>query len=254
MLEEFQITITPFQRERKVRVYLPKSYYQSEKAYPVLYMHDGQNLYRDEDASYGMSWRIADYLDQSDIEMIVVGIDCAPGEVRLDEYAPWVNEEVGRELLNKDQAFGGEGKQYIDYIVHELKPMIDEKYRTLSNETAMAGSSLGGLISTYAACKYPHIFRKVASFSSAYWFNQNEIEHYIQESDLSDIERFYLDVGTKEVSGDVSNQKYVDSSQAVYELLKSKVSECRFDIIENAVHNENAWSKRVPDVFNYLFK
>ncbi|WP_442593840.1 alpha/beta hydrolase [Neobacillus sp. D3-1R] len=254
MLEEFQITITPFQRERKVRVYLPKGYDESETHYPVLYMHDGQNLYRDEDASYGMSWRIADFLNQSDLKLIVVGIDCAPGDTRLDEYGPWVNETVGKELLNKDMPFGGEGKQYIDFIVEEFKPFIDRKYRTIPNETAMAGSSMGGLISTYAACKYPHIFNRVASFSSAYWFNQKELEQFIQDSDLSAVEKFYLDVGTKEVSGDVSNQKYVESSQAVYDLLKKKVADCRFEIIEDAVHNETAWSQRVPNVFNYLFK
>jgi predicted alpha/beta superfamily hydrolase len=80
MFEHFKVMITPFNRERTVRVYLPKTYHEElSKKYPVLYMHDGQNLYKDEDAGYGMSWGISDFLDESDMEMIVVGIDCAPG-------------------------------------------------------------------------------------------------------------------------------------------------------------------------------
>ncbi|MBX4373528.1 hypothetical protein K4G95_25085, partial [Mycobacterium tuberculosis] len=76
------------------------------------------------------------------------------------------------------------GEAYIEFILHTLKPLIDEKYRTKPNDTLMAGSSMGGLISTYAACRYPHVFQRVASLSSAFWFNQTEIERFIEESDL----------------------------------------------------------------------
>ncbi|SFA89897.1 MULTISPECIES: alpha/beta hydrolase [unclassified Bacillus (in: firmicutes)] len=253
MIEKFEVTITPFQRQRLVRIYVPNDYHQSNKVYPVLYMHDGQNLYFDEEAGYGMSWRIADYLDQTGMDLIVVGIDCAPGEIRLDEYGPWPNHELWRNLNLEERVLGGQGIEYVDYLVNVLKPLIDEKYRTVPEDSSMAGSSMGGLISTYAACKYPHIFRKVASFSSAYWFNQLEIENFIRESDLSMIEKFYMDVGTKEESGSISHQMYIDSSQAVYTIIKDKVKDCRFDILEGAVHNELEWRKRVGPVFEYFF-
>jgi predicted alpha/beta superfamily hydrolase len=254
MLEEFMITITPFNRERKIRAYLPNDYHTTNKKYPVLYMHDGQNLYRDEDASYGMCWGIKDYLDKTKLDLIVVGIDCnTEGYGRLDEYGPWENKTVGKELFNTEEIFGGEGKAYIDYITLELKPFIDKKYRTKSDDTSMAGSSMGGLISTYAACMYPSIFKKIASFSSAYWFNQKEIERLIQNSNLTSIEKFYLDVGTNESSGEMGNKRYIDSSKSVYSLLKEKIKDCHFEIIEDAVHNELAWRERVPDVFRYLF-
>lgn len=255
MFDHFEVAITPFNRKRTVRIYLPNNYQQTDKKYPVLYMHDGHNLFKDEDASYGMSWGISDFLDKSDMELIVVGIDCNhEGYKRLDEYSPWVSKNIGEVLPSITEEIGGEGKEYIDYIVHELKPLIDEKYRTNTEETSMAGSSMGGLISTYAACVYPHIFKRIASVSSAYWFNQEEIEQLIKESDLSSVERFYLDVGTKESTEDVDSQRYVDSSEAIYALLKNKVQDCKFEIVENAVHNEKAWRDRVPNIFMYLYK
>ncbi|MFN7250334.1 MAG: alpha/beta hydrolase [Anaerobacillus sp.] len=255
MFEHFEVTMKPFNRKRTVRVYLPNDYYENEdKAYPVLYMHDGQNLFRDEDAGYGVCWGIADYLDQSEIEVIVVGIDCnTEGFKRLDEYSPWKSTTMSKIFPMFSEEIGGEGQQYIDYIVNELKPMIDEKYRTKQAETAMAGSSMGGLISTYAACAYPTIFKKVASVSSAYWFNQEEIEHFIRESDLSSIEKFYMDIGTKEATETIDGERYVQSSRDIYAILKDKVSDCQFEIIEDALHNEDAWRKRVPEIFRYLF-
>ncbi|QOY35464.1 alpha/beta hydrolase [Anaerobacillus isosaccharinicus] len=251
MFEHFEVTITPLNRKRMVRIYLPKSYHHNEeKSYPVLYMHDGQNLFKDEDAGFGVAWGISDFLEKSTIELIVVGIDCNnEGFKRLDEYGPW-KSQVFHELLGET---GGEGKDYIDFIVRELKPLIDEKYRTKPEDTSMAGSSMGGLISTYAACTYPHVFRKIASVSSAYWFNQAEIEDLIKQSDLSAIEKFYLDIGTHEVTEHIDCKRYVESSEAVYSILKEKVKNCRFEIIDEAVHNEAAWKKRVPTIFSYLF-
>jgi predicted alpha/beta superfamily hydrolase len=254
MFDHFTVNITPFNRERMVRVYLPKSYREDpNKKYPVLYMHDGQNLYKDEDASYGMSWGISDYLDESGLELIVVGIDCADGLQRLDEYGPWITKAMDDMLTKEKQTIGGEGIAYIDYLVHELKPLIDRKYRTKPNETSMAGSSMGGLISTYAACVYPTIFKRVASVSSAYWFNQEEIEELIQRSDLSDVERFYLDIGTEEASEGINHQLYINSNQKIYDLLRDKIKVCKFEVVEGAVHNEIAWRKRVPEIFKFLY-
>ncbi|PFA67698.1 carbohydrate esterase [Bacillus sp. AFS015802] len=255
MYEHVEVTLTPFNRKRTVRIYLPDDYPEKEsKRYSVLYMHDGQNLYRDEDAGYGMSWRIGEYLDKADMDLIVVGIDCNEGLKRLDEYGPWESNAMADVFSSDRTSIGGEGKEYIDYIVKELKPFIDHTYRTNPEKTSMAGSSMGGLISTYAACKYPHIFKRVASISSAYWFNQLDIENFIQESDLSQVERFYMDIGTKENTETIDDVTYIDSSRDVYRLLKDKVKDCRFEVVEGAEHNEIAWRERVPRIFDYLFK
>ncbi|HYK73907.1 MAG TPA: alpha/beta hydrolase-fold protein, partial [Pseudoneobacillus sp.] len=110
MFDHFEVAITPFNRKRTVRIYLPNNYQQTDKKYPVLYMHDGHNLFKDEDASYGMSWGISDFLDKSDMELIVVGIDCNhEGYKRLDEYSPWVSKNIGEVLPSITEEIGGEG-------------------------------------------------------------------------------------------------------------------------------------------------
>ncbi|MDP4164001.1 MAG: alpha/beta hydrolase-fold protein, partial [Bacillota bacterium] len=246
MIETFKVTITPLNRQRTVRVFVPKDYHESERRYPVLYMHDGQNIFTDKEANYSASWGIGEYLDESGLDLIVVGIDCNVfGYGRYNEYSPWKSNTGAKVLFNSDKIIGGEGDAYIRYIAEELKPSIDQKYRTIADETAMAGSSMGGLISTYAACMYPQIFKKIASISSAFYFNQKEIEELIAKSDLSAIERFYMDIGTNEVSARVTPEMYVASNEAVYPLLKGKVKNCRFDIIEGAAHHEKDWRKRV---------
>jgi predicted alpha/beta superfamily hydrolase len=229
LIEKFEVLISTLDRKRQITVFLPENYRDCSKSYPVLYMHDGQNLFEDRDASFGFSWGIKDYLEQRGLELIVVGIDCNHiGYNRFNEYGPWINRSLAQDLFGLDEELGGEGDAYISFIVHELKQLIDSKYRTLPDETSMAGSSMGGLISTYAACKYSHIFRKIASLSSVYWFNQKEIEALIKDSDLSAIEKFYMDVGTKEITASIHHQDYINSSDAVYDILKEKVSDCRY--------------------------
>lgn len=151
-------------RERRIWVYLPPDYNQSNRRYPVLYMHDGQNLF-DQATSFAGEWQVDETLErlfkEKGFAIIVVGIDNG-GERRIDEYSPWVNSEYGR---------GGEGDAYVRFIVETLKPYIDSKYRTLPNETGIMGSSLGGLISIYAGFKYPEVFKYVGAMSSAFWFN-----------------------------------------------------------------------------------
>lgn len=256
MLQEFKVTIEQFGGiERQIRVCLPCDYSDRQDHYPVLYMHDGQNLFNDEDASYGVSWGLADYLKRSKAPLIIVGIDCNhEGFERFNEYAPWENPTVGPELLKCEGVYGGKGAAYIQFILHTLKPLIDEKYRTKTDETLMAGSSMGGLISTYAACRYPHVFSRVASLSSAYWFNQNEIESLIEESDLTSIKRFYMDVGTEEDTSKVDAAHYIRSSEEVYEVFKKKNVDLKFELIQDGKHHESAWRERMPEIIDYLMK
>lgn len=257
MIETKQVTITPFERDRTIRIYTPDDYELTDKRYPVLYMHDGQNVFDDAEASYNMSWRVGEYLDASKRDLIVVAIDSAPGEMRLDEYGPWENPYIGESLLGRDISLGGQGSAYIEYIAQDLKPQIDTDYRTIPEEAAMMGSSMGGLISVYAACVYPEIFNRIASLSSAFWFNQTELEQLIESSELKGIERMYLDVGAKEVEKPTedgpSNEMYRESSERVHDLLKDKVEHIRFEVIEEGVHNEIAWRERFPMVLSYLF-
>lgn len=255
MLDEFSILITPFNIERTIRVYMPQNYYRSKENYPVLYMHDGKNVFRDEVAIGGVSLGLEFYLEQTGMELIVVGIDAnVSREERVNEYCPWVNGEFSKAVLGDDSVLGGKGEVYVDFIVNELKPIVDHKYRTSPNKTYMGGISLGGLISTFAACRYPRIFTRVAGVSSAFYRNQEEIENLLRQSDMSSIERFYLDCGTKEAGEEESiNTAFVNSNEAVYEILRNKIPDTKFQVVSDAKHNYENFRKRVPGIFSFLF-
>lgn len=162
-----QVLDTAFQmpqlgKKRRIWVYLPAGYGQSGKKYPVLYMHDGQNLFDVKTSGFG-EWGVDEVLDSLNQtgakQAIVVGIDHG-GNDRLKEYNPY------------DSKFGkGEGKAYLEFLVKTLKPYIDQKFRTLSGarNTSIAGSSMGGLISMYAIAKYPDVFGSAGIFSPAFW-------------------------------------------------------------------------------------
>lgn len=251
MLETFHLYITSFEQDRLIRVYTPKSYPRGNRRYPVLYMHDGQNVFKDNDAIGGFSLNLENYLDQKELDVIVVAID-QNSEERRNEYCPWINGAYCEKMLGSPQPSGGKGKQYIEFIVNELKPTIETRFRTLKDNTAMAGISLGGLISVYAACRYPDIFKNIAVFSSAFFRNQEEIERLIQTSDLSAIHDIYIDCGTKEGNSESIQQGFLASNRAVYERLKVKSPHVTFETIKDAGHHYKYFEKRVPKLFSFL--
>ncbi|OLS40610.1 alpha/beta hydrolase [Bacillus sp. MRMR6] len=255
MVEIFSIYMCSFQQERMIRVYLPKSYQEGAKRYPVLYMHDGQNVFEDEGSIKGVSLGLKDYLDEKSLEIIVVAIDLnTEGEERINEYCPWLHGETAKEILGYACPSGGKGEEYLDFIISELKPFIDRKYRTIENETSMAGISLGALISTYAACRYPHVFKKIAALSPGYYRNLEEIEKFIVQSDLSGVEKFYMDFGTKELGEDEALQfRFSTMISGVYEMLDNKIPDTKYETIEKGEHNYASFKTRIPHVISYLY-
>lgn len=254
MLENFDIPIKAFDHNRTIRVYTPRGYQEATKRYPVLYMHDGQNVFKDQDAIHGVSLGLENYLDSNEIEIIVVGIDTnTEGEQRYNEYCPWIDGEFSKNLLGKPSYTGGKGDAYVDFIVSDLKPYIDSKYQTLTESTSIGGVSLGGLISTYAACKYPNIFRNVVIISSAFWRNQEEIEKLLRNTDLSSIEKFYMDSGTTEVRNDQRISKgFLESNLRIHTIVREKIPNATFIVIEDAEHHYSNFKERVPGIFSYL--
>ncbi|MFC4802867.1 alpha/beta hydrolase [Neobacillus sp. GCM10023253] len=255
MLEKFTLYMTSFQQDRMIRVYLPESYQDGLKRYPVLYMHDGQNVFEDEGAINGTSLGLKEFLEESGLEIIVIGIDLnTEGEGRIDEYCPWKQGKLSEEILGYASPSGGKGEDYLDFIVHELKPFIDRKYRTLEHETAMAGISLGAIISTYAACCYPQIFRKIAVLSPGFYRNQETLEEFIRQSDLAGVEKFYMDIGTKEVPDDLEASKlFLDLARQVYDILSSQIADTRFVSVEAGEHHYRFFRERMPEILSYLF-
>jgi alpha-glucosidase len=229
-------------RTRRIWIYLPPDYDESSKDYPVLYMHDGQNLF-DQLTSFLGEWEVDETLNelagQGYQVPIVVGIDNG-GAYRTDEYTPWVNTEYG----------GGQGDEYMAFIVETLKPYIDENYRTLPGRehTGLMGSSLGGLISTYGAMKYQDIFSKSGPFSPAYWINNDSIWDYISATGKQYEIRFYQNMGSLEHPVAISQMEQMEDSlnSIGFENVLSKV-------IEGGEHNEQTWRDDFAEAYLWLF-
>lgn len=250
--ELFDVKSEELKRNVRVSVYKPKNYDESDLSYPVLYMHDGQNLFDDTKATYGKSWGIVEAFekDPSLPEIIIVGIDST--ENRSNELVPFVF------YSEYDKRFsGGSSDKYYEFIIHKLKVLIDQKYRTLKEKefTGICGSSYGGLSSIYAALKYPNTFTRFGCVSNAWFEVQKELENMINNTHEFTCKKLYMDVGTKETTSKKENKKYIASNKAIYELLSKKIdaSNLKFEIIKDAIHNEAAWEIRFPEIIKFLF-
>ncbi len=230
-------------RSRRIWLYLPPNYETSGQSYPVLYMHDGQNLF-DVATSFSGEWRVDETLNelftQGDPGVIVVGIDNGGGE-RINEYTPWPNPQYG----------GGDGEAYIDFIAQTLKPYIDENYRTLSGpaHTGIMGSSLGGLISLYGVLRYPMTFGRGGIFSPSLWFT-SDIYTYATQQGHSAPQRLYFIAGQQESSSMVGqlNSMHATLLQAGY-----AESELRKLIHADGQHAEWYWAREFGAAYQWLF-
>lgn len=233
--------------ERDILVYLPPSYAAGNRRYPVVYMHDGQNLF-DAATGYAGEWGVDETLDSlhaaGDWGAIIVGVDNGL-ERRLDEYSPWRNPQYS----------GGEGDEYVDFLAKTLKPWIDARYRTSPGamNTGVAGSSMGGLISLYAALKYPEVFGLAAVFSPALWF-ADSIYTYARAARAGPDQRFYFVTGAME--GDNPAQ-YVHGQRAMIDSLAAAGFRVGWQvdslIVADGRHAEWFWRREFPAAYLWLF-
>lgn len=249
---EFSIDSKELKREVKISVFLPKNYVESTSKYPVLYMHDGQNLFDNDLASFGKSWGIIESYkkDTSLPEIIIVGIDST--DTRTEELVPFPFKYMSDNALH-----GGNSGEYYAFIINNLKPLIDEQYRThkCANKTGIMGSSYGGLSSIYAALEYSKYFSRFGCVSSAFKPCIKEIENLVKTSTLSEVKKLYMDVGSKETLSEVENEDYLSMNRSVFELLSKKIepNNLKFEIIKDAIHHESAWEKRFPEIIKFLY-
>ena len=231
--EKFEIP--QLKTTRRIWIYLPKDYETSHKRYDVMYLQDAQNLF-DDATSYAGEWQIDETLnkifEKTGKSLIVVGIDNG-GEKRIEELSPYKNAKYG----------GGNGDNYVKFIVETLKPFIDKNYRTKPQRkfTTIGGSSLGSLISVYAAVKYPETFGKVLAFSSAFWFNAKELNEFISSSKVNLKQQKYYFIQGKHEDEDMEEQ-----TKSVIENLKSKNVKSKnifLKIDEDGKHNEMYWRR-----------
>ena len=231
-------------RERVVRVYLPPSYESTSKRYPVLYMHDGQNLFDDATSFIG-EWGVDEMMNElartRQLEVIVVGIDHGD-EKRMTELNPWDNDKVGK----------GEGRDYLRFVVGIVKPYVDAHYRTLPDRahTAMLGSSLGGLISHFAMYEYGDVFSRIGIFSPAYWIAP-EVREFTRAHALAPGARVWFYAGSMEDSEMVAN---MDAIVEIMRAQRASAPALRVEVTPGAVHNEQAWRAEFPHAVEWLFE
>ena len=270
LLDVIEMKMTALNKMKTVRIWKPKTYQeQSNKKYPVIYMHDGQNLFELETAKHGAIWdvhtTVESLMTMKDFEgAIVVGIDYAPGLERLDELSPWVTERIEDMKASGyfQRAVGGEGFGYADFIVNQLKPYIDSHYRTLADRehTLVAGSSMGGLMSLYLGAAYPDVFGKICAMSTAAWFADQALTEQLKKIDLSQKTMWYLDIGTQETSSeqvDNFNQIYLEGTYAIEKLLLSQgvpSTDIKMIVETGGTHFETAWARRLPAALEWLFQ
>ena len=237
-------------RTRRVWLYLPPGYATSRERYPVLYMHDGQNVF-DAATSFAGEWGADEALDslraQGDRGAIVVAVDNGQ-QRRLTEYSAWPNQKYG--------VAAGEGDAYVDFLARTLKPYIDRHYRTLPDRlhTGVAGSSMGGLISLYAALKYPDVFGRVGVFSPAFWFAP-EIYVVARRAQPRPGTRIYMVTGGQE--GDAP-EVYAGDHQRMMDTLAAAGFTIGRDvqgaIRPDGMHAEWFWRREFPAAYQWLFQ
>jgi predicted alpha/beta superfamily hydrolase len=237
----FTIEAPQLNTTRKIWVYLPKDYETSTKKFPVIYMHDGQNLF-DAKTSFAGEWNVDETLDSINAQVIIIGIENG-GDKRMEELTPFKNEKYG----------GGNADKYLDFIVSTLKPYVDKNYKTKTNasDTALFGSSLGGLVSFYGALKYPEVFGKVGCFSPSFWFNRKEIFALMEQTKTFKTKVYFL-CGDNEGDADMIK----DLREMEYQV-NTKRCECKHQnkkiIVKGGQHNEKLWREGFKKAYLWLF-
>ncbi len=234
--------------QRDLIVYTPPGYSgQSRRRFPVLYLHDGQNLF-DGATSFipGQDWHVGQTADRciqtgSVAPLIIVGMYNTTARIR--EYTPTQAPKLG----------GGRADRYAKFLIEEVKPFVDREYRTLSGarHTGIGGSSLGGLVSLYLGLKHSRIFGRIAALSPSVWWNQLVIHRFARAAIVEPRPRIWLDIGTRE------GPRIVQDVEKFRDVLLKKGWQLEHDLhyerVEGAEHNEAAWARRVEPFLRFLY-
>lgn len=241
--------LTELGKTRKVWIYLPENYSTSMKKYPVIYMHDGQNLFDVLTGPFG-EWGVDECLDtlsqKLNFDVIVVAIDNG-GADRLSEYSPY-DFKVNADEVNVWDV-KGTGTKYLESLVKDVKPFIDKNYRTKSSAkfTSVCGSSMGGLISLYALMRYPEVFGSAGVFSPAFWTNENVLVEEINANTTSWKGNVYM------IAGELEGKRYTQNMTDISELLIQKNKKNILSkTIPNGQHNEAFWRREFPAYYLWL--
>jgi predicted alpha/beta superfamily hydrolase len=239
--------------ERAVHVWVPPGYAERRRSrYPVLYLHDGQNIFDPETAFVrGQDWQAAESAGELVREgrvdpLVIVAIDNA-GEGRIDEYTPTHSARISR---------GGHAERYAQMMLEELIPFIAARYRVRSGPrfTAVGGSSLGGLLTLYIGIRHPDVFGKLAVMSPSLWWDDRSILRMIASHPMRPRPRIWLDTGTGEASTPRASTR---DARWLRRILTSqgwrKGRNLMYYEDPGGEHNERAWAHRFPMMLRFLF-
>ncbi|MEP7014375.1 MAG: alpha/beta hydrolase-fold protein [Verrucomicrobiota bacterium] len=237
---------------RDVLVYLPPGYRRlSSKRYPVLYLHDGQNVFDAKTAFAGVEWRVdetADRLiDKGLVEPLIVVAIANTGEDRIHEYAP-TRGVIDAKAKKRSR---GLARLYAQFLIEELKPYIDKKYRTKREAefTGLGGSSLGGLVTLAIGILFPHAFSRLMVMSPSIWWDDFAIFRLVDSIEQKPPIKIWLDTGTAEPGWEQARElrdRLSEKGWKVYDDLQ-------YVEAEGADHSEGAWAARVDPALRFLF-
>ena len=227
--------------ERMIHIYLPD--HPKQKNLPVLYMFDGHNLFFNEDATYGKSWGLKEYLDHNDIQLIVVGIECSHiGRERLNEFSPYsfTSEHLG--------SINGSGKEFFKWMSTDLKNYIDTKYPTLKDakHTYVGGSSMGGLMAVYGGAMLSNVYSKAICVSTAYSSGFNQLMEDITKQKDYNNSSFYFSFGEYEAMDKDYFALMTRKNLECANLLNKKGAFTHINCVLKGTHSEASWEKEIP--------
>ena len=253
MYQQWSVTLPDLtgEEERNACIYVPDAALtRSDRRYPVLYMFDGQNLFRDEDATYGKSWGFLDYLTEHNVPLIVAGVECSHHAEtdecggRLSEYSPF---DV---TLRRLGFIKGRGPLTMNYYVNQFKPYIDENFPTLPDRehTFIGGSSMGGLMTIYALMEYNEVFSRGAALSPAFDFCSREMTELIRSADVGETV-LDMDLGQQEMRSQRAKKRYAAFAS---ELIRKGVL-LTDRVVPGGFHSEASWERQMEFFLPTLF-
>lgn len=249
MIDCFDVTIPALtgDKPRRAWVYVP-DFAKEEPGlrFPVLYMFDGHNLFFDGEATYGKCWGLKEFLEDSEVPLIVAAAECNHGcnNERLMEYSPFSAEMFDAGYLK------GKGKATMDWYVDEFKPYIDAVYPTLPDRehTFLGGSSMGGLMTIYGVLRYNKVFSRGAALSPSIWFARERLESLIRNARVKRDTVLYMDYGQQEMY----NRRMMDWYGRVTGMLMEKNINVTSRIVPRGTHSEASWERQIPFFINTL--
>ena len=252
MYQQWEITIPALTGEERRSAYawVPDAAVADPgRRYPVLYMFDGQNLFRDADASFGKSWGLMEYLSARNVPLILAAIECnhheesEPCGGRLSEYSPF-------DFTAFDWGgITGRGRLTMEYYVNEFKPFIDAEFPTIPDRahTFIGGSSMGGLMTLYALMAWNGVYSRGAALSPSLDFSPDALRGLIESAELKKTV-LYMDMGAKELRG--GRRRALFGDVAAQLIRKGVYLETR--VVPGGEHSERSWEKQIPFFLNTI--